>query len=80
MQFDSFSAFLAMGGYGFYVWLSYGVSALLLIILVMASMSQKKSVIDHIRARQNREQKLRQAAALQQQVSASPLANKAERK
>lgn len=80
MQFDSFSAFWAMGGYGFYVWLSYGVTALLLIILVIASRNQKAAVIAHIRARQKREQKLRQAAALQkqQQITASPLADDAE--
>ena len=77
MQFDSFSAFLAMGGYGFYVWLSYGVTALLLIILFIASKSHNKKVVAHIRARQKREQKLRQAAAQQkqQQVNVSPLAN-----
>ncbi|MCJ8319911.1 MAG: heme exporter protein CcmD [Colwellia sp.] len=67
MQFTSFSDFLAMGGYGFYVWLSYGVTALLLIILVIASNKQNKAVIAHIRARQKRENKLRLAAALQKQ-------------
>ncbi len=30
MNWGSFSAFLAMGGYGFYVWGSYLVTALLL--------------------------------------------------
>jgi heme exporter protein D len=73
MQFDSFSAFLAMGGYGFYVWLSYGVSALLLIILVIASNKQNKTVIDRILARQKREIKLRNAVSQQsqQQIPAS---------
>lgn len=28
MAFDSWSAFVAMGGYGEYVWLAYGVSLL----------------------------------------------------
>ncbi len=67
MQFDSFSAFLDMGGYGFYVWLSYGVTALLLVILVINSKSKNKAVIKHIIARQKRENKLRQAATLQKQ-------------
>ena len=77
MQFDSFSAFLAMGGYGFYVWLSYGISALLLIILVIASNKQNKAVIDRILARQKREIKLRNAASQQsqQQISASASAS-----
>ena len=67
MQFDSFSAFLAMGGYGFYVWLSYGVTALLLVGLILASRSKNRAVIQHIIARQKRENKLRQAAAQQKQ-------------
>lgn len=71
MQFDSFNAFLAMGGYGFYVWLAYGVTALLLVILIINSKSQNKAVIKHIIARQKRENKLRQAAAQQQQAKAS---------
>ena len=84
MQFDSFSAFLAMGGYGFYVWLSYGISALLLIILVIASNKQNKAVIDRILARQKREIKLRNAASQQsqqqsqQQISASASVNNTE--
>ncbi len=31
MFFDSFSAFLEMGGHGFYVWLSFGLTGLLII-------------------------------------------------
>lgn len=34
MQFDSFSDFLAMGGYGFYVWISFGLSFLALGLLL----------------------------------------------
>ncbi len=30
MSFDSFSDFLAMGGHGFYVWLAYGATLLVL--------------------------------------------------
>lgn len=66
MQFDSISAFLDMGGYGFYVWLSYGVTALTLGLLVVASVQQHKSIKKQIAQRQKREAKLRQAA--QQQV------------
>ena len=42
MQFSSFSEFIAMGGHGFYVWLSYGISLLLLALLVISSLSQSK--------------------------------------
>jgi heme exporter protein D len=32
MQWNSFSDFLAMGGYGLYVWSSFGLCALLMVI------------------------------------------------
>ncbi|WP_199611248.1 heme exporter protein CcmD [Flocculibacter collagenilyticus] len=44
MQFSSFSEFVAMGGYGFYVWLSYGVSFLLLLGLVMVTKTQHSKI------------------------------------
>ncbi|WDE05809.1 heme exporter protein CcmD [Thalassomonas viridans] len=62
MQFDSFSDFLHMGGYGFYVWLSYGVGFVLLLLLFLISKAQHNSVKKQIAKRQQRENKLRQAA------------------
>lgn len=35
--FDSFSAFLTMGGYGGYVWGAYGVTAAVIVWLIVAS-------------------------------------------
>lgn len=66
MQFDTISEFFAMGGYGFYVWLSYGVSAFLLFILIINSTYKNKVIKKHILQKQKREQKLRQAAKQQQ--------------
>ena len=60
MQFDSFSAFLEMGGYGFYVWLSFGVSTALILALIISSLLGHKQVIKNIAVRQQRENKLRQ--------------------
>jgi heme exporter protein D len=60
MQFDSFSAFIDMGGYGFYVWLSYGVATALLLILIFSSITGHKQVIKSIAQRKQREDKLRQ--------------------
>lgn len=60
MQFDSFSAFINMGGYGFYVWLSYGVATVLLLILILSSVTGHKQVIKNIAQRKQREDKLRQ--------------------
>lgn len=42
MQFSSFAEFFAMGGYGFYVWLAFGVSFLALFGLLWASHWQQK--------------------------------------
>ena len=60
MQFDSFNAFINMGGYGFYVWLSFGVSTALILALIVSSMMSHKQVIKDIAVRQQRETKLRQ--------------------
>jgi len=62
MQFNNFAEFINMGGYAFYVWLSYGVSAALIIYLVFASVRRNKTVLEQIAMRQKREQRLRQAA------------------
>jgi len=62
MQFESISAFLDMGGYAFFVWLSYGVSAFLLVALVYSSQSNHKKVKNKIAQRLQREIKLRKAA------------------
>jgi len=43
MQFDSFSDFIAMGGYGFYVWLSFGTCALILLGILFSSLRDKKT-------------------------------------
>jgi len=65
MQFDSISAFFDMGGYAFFVWLSYGVSALLLTLLVYTSLNNHKNVKNKIAQRLLREKKLRKAAQKQ---------------
>jgi len=65
MQFDSISAFLDMGGYGFYVWLSYGVSIFALTVLVFSSMNSHKKIKQQIVQRIKREAKLCQAAEQQ---------------
>ena len=75
MQFDSFSAFINMGGYGFYVWLSYGVSVTALALLIFSSISNHKKIKQQIVQRQKREEKFRQAA---EQVQAQPSAEQSQ--
>lgn len=54
MYFESFSAFLQMGQHGYYVWLAYGLSFLLLFGLVMYSRLNRLTTIKQIRRLQRR--------------------------
>lgn len=61
MYFESFSAFLAMGGYGFFVWLSYGVSILVVTAFVMYIKVDKRNLIKEVRAQAARKARIEQA-------------------
>ncbi|WP_057830501.1 heme exporter protein CcmD [Colwellia sp. TT2012] len=67
MQFNSFSDFINMGGYGFYVWLSFGATALILTLLLISSKAGHQQIIHQIAKRKQREDKLRQARELRKQ-------------
>lgn len=54
MKFDTWSAFWTMGGYGFYVWLSFGLTLLALIGLVVTTMVTKKSLLRTVKQKQAR--------------------------
>jgi len=60
MHFQSFSEFLAMGGYGFFVWLSFGLTYLLLIGLIAGSVYQQKQFKQQLKATIAREQRVKQ--------------------
>jgi heme exporter protein D len=61
MQFSSFADFIAMDGHGFYVWISYGASALLFFLLIYISKSQDQQVKKQIILREKRHKKLKVA-------------------
>jgi heme exporter protein D len=42
IYWNSFSDFLAMGGYGFYVWGSFGLTALIMAVEPAMALSQRK--------------------------------------
>ena len=63
MAFSSFSEFLAMGGYGFFVWLSYGVSALSIVIYIVFVRAQRKKIQTDMYAQQAREARIAKAKA-----------------
>lgn len=54
MFFNSWSDFLNMGGYGFYIWLSYGLSLLIITGLIVQSLRGKQSVFTEIRKEKQR--------------------------
>lgn len=54
-QFASFSDFFAMGNYGFYVWLSYGISFLAMGGLIWLSKREHKQVLQKARKQVARE-------------------------
>ena len=61
MFIQSWSDFINMGGYGFYVWLSYGISLVTMIILAIQSVKGRKTVLKEVLREQQREARLNQA-------------------
>lgn len=61
MAFSSLDDFLAMGGYGFYVWLAYGVSFLALIFLVLSTINKKNKIVKVVKQRVLRQQRIKHA-------------------
>jgi len=61
MAFNSIGEFLAMGGYGFYVWLAYGLTFLALIIVTVNSFTKKNKILKGVEQRLAREQRIKNA-------------------
>ena len=61
MQFDSFSDFIAMGGYGFYVWLSFGTCALILLGILLNSLRDTKRIMASVEQQLIREERIKKA-------------------
>lgn len=59
MFFQSWSDFFAMGGHGFYVWLSYGISMLAILLLAVQSYREKQGIFAEVRRELAREQRLK---------------------
>ncbi|MFC3680874.1 heme exporter protein CcmD [Bacterioplanoides pacificum] len=55
MQFDSFAEFIAMGRHGFYVWLAYGLSALIIMYNLLAPLLRRRQIIREQAQRLRRE-------------------------
>ena len=61
MQFNSFSDFIAMGGYGFYVWLSFGFCALILLCIFLDSQLSHQRTLDAVAKQLEREARIKKA-------------------
>lgn len=55
MSFDSFSEFIAMGGHGFYVWLSYAIALVLIVINLVSPVMRRKKLFAELVRRFRRE-------------------------
>ena len=49
IHWNSFSEFIAMGGYGFYVWGSFGATALIMAIEPIVVMRNRKNTIARLK-------------------------------
>jgi heme exporter protein D len=59
-NFASFADFIAMGGYGLYVWLSFGLTFAVLLGLWFISQQQQQQFYQQLRSRLAREARVRQ--------------------
>lgn len=71
-QFDSLQAFLHMNGHGFYVWLAYGVSILVLSSVVLYPVIRKKQFLKEQLRVQQLNQALQSEQKVDQQVEIQP--------
>ena len=49
MQWNSVSEFFAMGGYAFYVWGSFGITALVLVVEMGLIRARRRELIEQLR-------------------------------
>ena len=49
IHWNSFADFVAMGGYGFYVWGSFGVTALIILIEPIVAVRNQKTLIARLK-------------------------------
>jgi heme exporter protein D len=50
--------FFAMGGYAFYVWMSYGIALIVLIANLVSPLMQRRKLLADIARRQRRERRV----------------------
>jgi len=58
MYFDSFSAFIDMGGHGLYVWLCYGIATCVLLFNIVSPLLKTQHFFTEQARRMRREQRM----------------------
>ena len=58
--FDSWSAFWQMGQHGLYVWLSYGISLIAILLLIIVSHRGKRKILVEVKREMERQQRIKQ--------------------
>ncbi|MDN4503117.1 heme exporter protein CcmD [Alteromonadaceae bacterium BrNp21-10] len=61
MAFDNIAAFLNMGGYGFYVWLAYGISILAVVAIAVSCILNRRLLWREALNEMQRKQRIQQA-------------------
>ena len=62
MYFEDINSFLDMGGYGLYVWLSFGSAVLSLLVLWLDSFFSKRTLLTQVLNEQARQARIKAAA------------------
>ncbi|WP_429071862.1 heme exporter protein CcmD [Aeromonas veronii] len=65
MHFASFSDFMAMGGYAFYVWLSFGLTLVCLVGIIISTRMKTRSLFAELRSKQAREARRKAAQQME---------------
>ncbi len=58
MHFESLSDFFAMGGYASYVWGSFGITFLSMLILLVTSIRRGDALLDEVKAKIDRQARI----------------------
>ncbi|MDP9500569.1 heme exporter protein CcmD [Bisgaard Taxon 45] len=58
MFFANWQDFFHMGGYGFYVWLAYGISFFAIVVLIIQSVQERKAILRTVLREQQRQARL----------------------
>lgn len=54
-QFDNFAQFIQMNGHGSFVWISYGITFLCVVAVIVYSRAQRKNLLKQIQNQQLRQ-------------------------